>query len=324
MVLFPGELEVRVNTRRLTMKFTTFLFPGQGSQYPGMFARLPDCSAVKDVFSEASDYLETDVTTLDNAEALKTNVAIQLCLYVAAVASFRLLQAEGINPQAVAGLSVGAFAAATACGTLPYRNGLSLVKRRAELMESRYPSGYGMSVVVGLSETKIAELLKQVQIEDSQIFLSNINLPQQITVSGANAGLSRLEELAYISGARKIERLDVKVPSHCPLYNEEAEKLYEVLGSINLANPDIPYISNIKARPLYDSGSIAYDLAHNIAHGVRWLDTVSVLLELGTELFVEMLPGTVLAKISRELAPEIRSISFENLTARSLRTFIEN
>src|ERR1700680_1596292 len=116
-----------------------FLYPGQGAQVPGMLHQLSDRGGNTSTLQEASQVLGRDVLTLDTEQALSSTVPVQLALFVSGVATTRIMQAEGVGPDVVAGLSVGVFAAAVAVGVLSFKDGLSLVKLRAELMEKAYP-----------------------------------------------------------------------------------------------------------------------------------------------------------------------------------------
>ena len=131
-----------------------FLFPGQGSQRPGMLHDLPDAAAVTDTLDEASEVLGRDVRALDSAEALTSTVSTQLALLVAGVATDRALAARGARPDMIAGHSVGGFAAAVSAGVLAFADAVRLVRLRALLMEEAYRSGHGPSETVPLSRTR--------------------------------------------------------------------------------------------------------------------------------------------------------------------------
>src|SRR5260370_20847413 len=129
-----------------------FLYPGQGAQFAGLFRQLLEWAEVNETLQEASQVLGQDVLTLDTEQAFSSTVSVQTALFVSGLAVTRVLQAEGVKPEIVAGLSVGAFAAAVAAEALAYQDGLRLVKLRAELIEKAYPDGYGLSAGVGLNE----------------------------------------------------------------------------------------------------------------------------------------------------------------------------
>jgi malonate decarboxylase epsilon subunit len=277
-----------------------------------MLKRLPHHPATESTFRQASEILECDISELDSEAALESTVAVQLSLFIAGVAVARALEAEQVLPAAVAGLSVGAFAAAVVCHSLTFADGIAVVKQRAQLMETSFPSGYGMSAIVGLTEQKVAELVNSFYEQSAPVFVSNINAPRQITIAGALQGIEKVAAAALKCGARKAERLHIAVPSHCPLFQAVAETLQETLRKVNVQNPTVPYVSNVRARPLRTARSVAEDLANNIAHGVRWYDSISVLVELGTDIFVEMNPGNVLSRLGAESFSHLRFIALED------------
>ena len=293
-----------------------FLFPGQGSQSPGMLHALPEHPAVARTLEEASQILHQDVRDLDSSESLQSTVPVQLALLTAGVAVARALADEGVVPEAIAGLSVGAFAAATHCGVISFSDAIQLVRARAELMQSLFPSGYGLSAIVGLTESQVSALVTEAHSAQTPVYVGNINAPRQIVIAGSDAGMSAVLEAARKSGARKTERLHVAVPSHCPLLEPVAEALRTRLKGMQLRQPQLIYVSNVKARALRHANAVAEDLANNIAHGVRWHDATTVLEELGCRLFLEMPPGQVLSGLAKESFPDVRSVALGQSTLR--------
>lgn len=296
-----------------------FVFPGQGSQTVGMLAKLPAHEAVTSTLREASDALSCDMSTIDSESALASTVNVQLALYIAGVASARALVAENVIPAAVAGMSIGAFAAAVICQTLKFKDGLAAVKERATLMESQFADGYGMTAIIGLSESQVDLLVRDCSRTDAPVFISNINTPRQITVSGCISGLEKIEKKAPQLGANRVERLKVAVPSHCPLFEPVALKLKPTIKSFLLRDPQVPYISNVRARSLRKADAIADDLATNVAHGVRWHDSIAVLVELGCDLFVEPAPGNTLCKLSKDIFDDVLFVSLEETSLEYVR-----
>jgi malonate decarboxylase epsilon subunit len=277
-----------------------FLFPGQGSQVPGMLHNLPDHPAVARTLDEVSESLHADVRELDSAEALQSTVSVQLALLASGVAVARALFEEGVNPEAVAGLSVGAFAAAVAANVLNLADGVRLVKERGEDMVKLYPQGYGLAAIIGLTETQVCTLVKNAYTEQNPVYVGNINAPRQIVIAGSNEGMDKVLGAARRSGARKTVRLDVSEPSHCPLLQPVADALKKSLQAIHLQEPKIVYVGNVTGRALRSAEAISEDLATNIAHGVRWYDATTVLQELGCKLFLEMPPGHVLSELAEQ------------------------
>jgi malonate decarboxylase epsilon subunit len=288
-----------------------FLFPGQGSQYVGFLHQLPKHPVIQDTLAEAESYFSQPILNLDTEESLRSTVGVQLSLYVAGVAAARALQAEGIAPDFVAGLSVGAFAAAVICESLSFADGWKLVRQRAEAMEALYPEGYGLSVIVGLQERQVAELIAKYSSPETPVYMGNINAPLQIVIAGSDAGMDKVLAAAREKAVRRAERLHVSVPSHCALLSPVARELEKSLSSMELHVPTIPDVSKRRARPLRKLDLIRDDLATNIENPVRWHDATNVLVELGTELFLEMPPGKILASLIKDSFSNVHSVSVD-------------
>jgi malonate decarboxylase epsilon subunit len=286
---------------------TGLLFPGQGSQKPQMLHDLVRHPAVDETLSEVSAVLHLDVRTLDTPEALQSAVSVQLAILTAGVATARALQQNGLVPLAVAGLSVGAFAAAVAADSISLSDAVHLVRARADQMEQLYPVGYGLSAIVGLSEAQVAKLVDAAHTKQHPVFVGNINAPRQIVIAGSNEGMERVLQQAREQGARKAERLDVPVPSHCSLLQPVADSLRKQLQSLSVEDPNTIYLANVNARAVRTAQGVARDLADNIAHGVRWHDATAVAQELGCELFLEVPPGHTLSDLARENLPGIQA-----------------
>jgi malonate decarboxylase epsilon subunit len=286
-----------------------FLFPGQGSQIPGMLHQLLGHPEVERTLDEVSSVLRSDVRDLDSEQALASSVSVQLALLASGVATARALIEQGAQPAVVCGLSVGAFAAAVVADVLSLEDAVGLVKLRAEKMIELYPTGYGLSAIIGLSETQVVNIIQTVTTD--QVFLANINAPLQIVIAGSEAGMERVLDQARRQGARKAERLDVSVPSHCPLLQPVADLLQHRFSTLRLRRPSLTYIGNVNARPLRTPELIASDLANNIAHGVRWHDATTVARELGCNLFIEMPPGHVLSDLAKENLPGVNALAVE-------------
>jgi malonate decarboxylase epsilon subunit len=286
-----------------------FLFPGQGAQSEGLLHHLPQHAAVTQTIEEANDILGLDIRALDNAEALHSTAAVQPALLIAGVATARALMAEHVHPAAVAGMSVGAFGAAVACGTLSFGDALPLVRLRGELMERAFPTGFGLAAIEGLNEVQVARIVERTRTAVLPVYVSNINAPRQIVVAGSDAALAAVTAQARQQGARHAERLAVSVPSHCPLLQPVADRLAQAMTRLTLRPPSMPYVSNRGGRALYNAEDIRRDLAASVANPVRWYDALEVLRELGTKVFIEMAPGHVSTHLVAELLPGVRAVS---------------
>ena len=286
-----------------------FVFPGQGAQSVGLLHHLPQHPEVTRTIKEGSDVLGVDIAALDDAGALHSTVAVQPALLIAGVATARALIAEHVHPAAAAGMSIGAFGAAVACGTLSFADALPLVHLRGELMQAAFPSGYGLAAIEGLDEAHVEHIVEGIRTAGRPVYLSNINAPRQIVVAGLDAALDATTAQARQQGAHRAERLAISVPSHCPLLRPIADRLEQEMAKLSLQPPSLPYVSNRGARALYDAKAIREDLATSIAHPVRWYDALEVLRELGTNLFIEMPPGHVSTHLLAELSPGVGAVS---------------
>jgi malonate decarboxylase epsilon subunit len=286
------------------------LFPGQGAQQPGMLHALPAHPQVAATLDEASAELNEDARALDTAQALESTVSVQLALLIAGVAATRVLRDEGVEPDYVAGLSVGAYAAAVACAALPFGAALRLVRERARLMQQAYPSGYGMAALVGLNETQVQTLLDTLWVERQQrAYLANLNGARQIVVAGSVGALEEVMAAARAAGARRAEPLAVAVPSHCELLAEAAARLHDFARDLPFARPRMPYIANRTARALRNAEAVRADLLDNIRYPVRWHDSTQLLAELGVRVFIEAPPGQILTGLLQEVLPECRALA---------------
>jgi malonate decarboxylase epsilon subunit len=288
-----------------------FIFHGQGSQFPGMLHQLLDHPAVVRTLDEISEDLQSDVRTLDTERGLEFTVDVQIALLAAGVATARALIQQGVEPIAVSGLSVGAFAAAVTAGVLSLQDAVELVRLRAEQMMKLYPSGYGLSAIVGLNESHVTKIVQAVTSVRDPVFVGNINAPRQIVIAGSNVGMGRVLDDARCQGASKAVRLHVSVPSHCPLLQPVADLLEKRMSSVTLTTPHMIYVGNVNARAMRTKELVARDLVNNIAHGVRWHDATTVLRELGCDLFLEMPPGHTLSDLAKENLPGINSVPVE-------------
>ena len=300
-----------------------FLFPGQGSQIPGMLHNLPDDPAIAQTLDEVSEILGKDSRELDSAEALRSTVSVQLALLTSGVAVARFLEKEGVEPGAVAGMSAGAFSAAVACGALNLADAVQLVKQRAEMMVELYPKGYGLAAIIGLNEQQVSKLVQAVHSQQTPVYVANINAPRQIVISGSTEGMDRVLQAALRSGARKAKRLDVSTPSHCPLLEPVADVLEKNLQAMHLRPPEMVYLSNVTGRATRSAEIISKDLASSIAHGVRWYDMTTVLEELGFRLFLEMPPGHVLSVLAKEAFPDVQTLAVGESSIKQALCFVD-
>jgi malonate decarboxylase epsilon subunit len=290
---------------------TALLFPGQGAQRPGFLGRLPAHPAVQATLTEAARSLKRELSGLDDAAALQTTVAVQLGALIAGVASARALLDEGVRPDAVAGLSVGAFAAAVICGSVSFPDALRLVSLRAESMAHAAPAGSGMLAILGLSERDARALVARVS-ERVPLYLASVNAPTEMIVAGNDAALAAAAEEAQARGG-SARRLHVAIPSHCPIMAGVSMRLRAAISAIRVGPPQVPYVTNIRARVAAAAAEVAEDLILNVSRTVRWHDSVTLLYELGCRLYIESPPGEVLSALVSSWFADARAVALDSV-----------
>ena len=295
--------------------WVALLFPGQGAQSPGFLRRLPEHPAVSATLDEARQILGVSLEELDGAAALTSTAAVQLGTVIAGVATARALREAGVEADAVAGLSVGAFAAAVACGALSFADALRLVKLRGETMAEITPTGFGMAAILGLPERRVLELIGRVS-ERAPLYLASINAPTEIVVSGSSAALALAAEEAHTNGAA-VRVLRVVIPSHCPLMDGVSARLRAAARGVSWQRPRLPYVSNHRARATTQAQEVTEDLMLNVSRPVRWHDAVTLLHELGCRVYLEAPPGQVLSRLVEAAFPQVRVASLQDLPLAS-------
>ncbi|MDT0174669.1 malonate decarboxylase subunit epsilon [Enterobacter sp. BRE11] len=280
-----------------------FTFPGQGTQRPGMLRNLPDGEAL---LSSVRAVLGDETDALDTPEALRHTRAVQLSLLIAGVAWARELIRNGVKPDIVSGLSIGAFPAAVVAGALDLGDALRLVALRGDLMESAYPHGYGLTAIVGLTLSQLEKLMA-----GSNTYIANINADTQTVIAGRDEDMAAVAQKALDAGASKATRLAVSVPSHCALLDKPAAELASAFASVSLSRPSCAYLSGSTGRVIWEPAKIADDLAFNMARTVQWSDAVIAANQRDARLAIEMPPGNVLTGLTHQAGWQGEAICME-------------
>src|SRR5919197_1760007 len=272
-----------------------FVFPGQGSQSPGMGLDW----AGGDLYRWASAGLGWDLTeTLRTAsqEELRQTYIAQPAIFCVSVAALRALEAAGApRPAFVAGHSLGEFSALVAAGALSFEAGLTLVPRRAEAMQRAADANPGsMSAVVGLSVEAVGMAVSVARGREA-LAIANDNAPGHVVVSGSWGALARLEVAARELGARRVIPLSVGGAFHSPLMAPATEMFRSSLAAAPLRDPGIPIVANGTAEPTTSAGELRELLARQLNAPVRWTESVRRLGGLGVRTFIEVGPGTMLS-----------------------------
>ena len=296
---------------------TIWVYPGQGAQRPGMLHELPETALTAGYLERASAALGYDVLRADGETALQSSEAVQICLFVAGVAGSAVLAERAGHPDYVAGLSVGAWAAAAVAGVLPFEDGVRLIARRGRLMQQAYPRGYGMTALIGADKSAVQRWVDEVCRPGNPVYLANVNAADQMVVAGSEAAMQAVAALAEAKGAAA-RRLAVSVPSHCALLDRQAAALEADMQNVPLSEPRIRYLSGTSARLLRNPQQIADDLVFNMCRTIDWEGTCRAAWERGVRLQIEMPPGSGLSGLARQNWPEGHILAVQNTRMDSL------
>lgn len=288
------------------------LFPGQGSQKPGMGQDLAAAHpAAHAVFERVDAALGTPLSQLcfdGPADELTLTHNAQPALFAHGAAAWAVI-AERARPfvRAAAGHSLGEFTAYHAAGALDVESGARLVRRRGELMLEAGAARPGtMAALLGDLSVPIEELCAAASAEAGTVVPANYNAPGQVVVSGDVAGVERLMELARANGARRAVALSVSGAFHSPLMEPAAEGLALALAEAGLAEPAFPVVSNVTAQPVGTADEARALLARQLTAPVRWTEVVLELARRHPDaLFIELGPGNVLAGLMKRIAPSV-------------------
>jgi malonate decarboxylase epsilon subunit len=293
-----------------------FVFPGQGSQRPGLLADSAAMFDAHELFASASDLLGFDVMREDDESALQHTDVVQRNIYLAGVAGARALERSGVLPAAAAGHSVGAIAAATVAGVLTFADGLALVEMRGKAMARGFGPGYAMGAILGAAERDVLAITLLPEIRDAA-YVAVVNAPDQVVVAGTHAGVELALRVARERGARDVRVLRVDVPSHTPFMFRVRDELATAIATFDLYPAKIPLSANIDGRTLFGKADIERDLVESVAKPVRWFDATQVLHERGVDCFVETFLGDTLTRLAETAFPEIVAISLERTSLAS-------
>lgn len=303
-----------------------FLFPGQGSQKVGMGAALfAEDTLAKEVLERADKALGfplSEIIEHGPEEKLKQTAYAQPALVTMSTAVLQLFRDAGIEPDFVAGHSLGEYSALVACESLTFEDAVTLVHQRGTLMEEAVPQGQGaMAAVLGLNKEELEEVASQIAADGEVAELANLNCPGQIVLSGTAKGIEQAAVLAKQKGAKRVLPLAVSGPFHSSLMKPAANQFKQALEQTQFANPTVPLIANVTAEVTDAPEVIREQLAEQIYSPVRFEESVRRMVELGVDTFIEIGAGNVLCGLVRKIDRNLRTFavsdrdSFENMAA---------
>ncbi|WP_321380839.1 ACP S-malonyltransferase [Trichococcus shcherbakoviae] len=302
---------------------TAFVYSGQGAQYFGMGQELyNEYAVVRTVFDEASATLGYDVAELCFQENDKLHLTeyTQPAILTVSYALDQLLAEKGIQPDFVAGLSLGEYTALVKANAFSFNEAISLVAKRGKYMSEAVPAGRGKMAAVMNAERAVIEESCREASETAYVAPANYNMPTQIVIGGEIEGVNKAIEILESKGVKRIIPLNVSGPFHTALLHPAAEKLEGALSDVTVDEPKIPVVGNTEAT-IVTRDAIKGLLVRQIESPVLWEDSVRKLVDLGVDTFVEVGPGTTLSKFIKKINKEVSVYNVEDL--KSLNKTLE-
>jgi len=294
-----------------------FVFPGQGSQSVGMLGELAERHRViADTFAESSAALGYDLWQLVRegpVEKLNETVHTQPAMLTADVATWRYwLATGGAQPDAVAGHSLGEFAALVAAGTLEFSTAVQLVRERAQRMQAAVPAGAGaIAAVLGLDDDTVVSACREAA-QGEVVEAVNFNSPGQAVIAGHASAVQRALELCKAAGAKRALLLPMSVPAHSSLMQPAAAGFATSLRAAQLAPAQIAFWSPVDARQHVGVEAIRELLIRQLASPVLWTGLVQALASAGAAMFIECGPGKVLSGLNRRIDKNLQCLALQD------------
>ena len=291
-----------------------FLFPGQGSQKVGMGQALAEGFAeARATFDEADAAFGGALSGLcfEGPEGqLMLTEHTQPAILTMSIAAARVLAARGVEPDIVAGHSLGEYSANVAAGTFGFADAVRIVRRRGRYMQEAVPIGEGaMAAILGLDAATVGRACEEAA-HGEVVSPANINGPGQVVIAGATAAVQRAGARAKALGARRVVPLPVSAPFHCALMEPAGARLAPELRALPVQDPRVPIVANVDAKVKRDGKAAIEALVGQVSSPVLWEDIVHRLASEGVTTYVEVGPGRVLSGLVRKIHKDAQVFAF--------------
>ena len=298
------------------VKSLAIIFPGQGSQSPGMGKELfENFPVARRVFEEADDALGFAISRLcfdGPAEELQLTENTQPAILTVSVAAFRAMTEAGISaPAFVAGHSLGEYSALVAANVLNLSDAVRTVRARGRYMQEAVPVGTGaMAAVIGGELSDIQRVCEEAR-QDQVCSVANMNSPNQVVIAGNTEAVDRAIE-ALKGVAKRVIKLPVSAPFHCALMKPAQDRLAPDLEALTFNEPAIPVVTNVDARATVAPNDLRDALVRQVSAPVRWSESMQLLAQQGVGTFVEAGPGKVLTGLMRQINRDVKTLNVED------------
>lgn len=299
------------------MKKTAIVFPGQGSQYPGMgleqYNRYP---FVRDFYEQADDLTGVNIENLcfhSDTETLTQTENAQLAIFITSYAAFCIFKEEGLEPSYMAGHSLGEITALTCAGVLDFPDAVRIVQSRGSIMQEAGSHVDGaMAAIKGIC---LEELNQICSAYSDQACISNYNSTDQLVISGERNAILKITEWVKNRNG-KYSMLKVSAPFHSPFMKKAAEKFSEELKKYRFYSPKCPVISNLTGKPYENQDDFVGILSKHLTNPVRWLDIMEYFLKQEIEYALELGPKKIISNLINRYTDQIKAYSYDEVSSR--------
>lgn len=297
-----------------------YIFPGQGTQVIGMgkdiYEKYEEAKNVYKIIDNSLNENIEELTYEKTQEELNKTENTQITIYAMSMAILEILNAKGVKPSALAGLSLGEYSALTTAGVISLEEGAKIVRTRGKLMQNLAPKGnWSMSAIIGLDDDKVEEACNKVN--NGFVKAVNYNCPGQVVVSGEKEAVLQAMEYAKELGAKRAIELKTSGPFHTEKLKNASVELRKELEKINFKDFEIPVIKNLNGKAYTKEDNMVEILSNHVISPVKFGKSIETMLNMGVDTFIEIGPGKTLSsfvkKVCKQMEKEVNVFNIENV-----------